>query len=385
MWPDIKSFMSKWRDNEFGTTIAGRMMNGVNAVDLNKLRIAYAPYHKELSVPGDRRRFVFYAKERNINFELADPSKIYDIIYLTYGCNLGLWIKYKKNNPNVKIVFELIDTYFQEKKSIRELFRGIAWYLIRRDDVLWFSYKSALREIITICDAVVCSTIAQKFEMLQFNKNIHISLDYFSEDITHHKKSFVIKNKLKIVWEGQAYTVENLLLLNEVFEELKNDIELYIITDLIIKSPIKCCDKKTEDVLRKLKCKFNLIRWDKNSFSKIISNADLAIIPLKSDNSMMWNKPENKLLLLWEIGVPTFTSDTPAYKRVMSSAGIDFCCSSSNEWLQKIQEYRKSSIHYKINNFQKAKSYLKRYHSKDDILQKWDQIFESLKFKIEQE
>jgi hypothetical protein len=345
------------------------------------IRIAYAPYHKDLVVPGDRRRFVFYANERKIPFTLADPLKKYDIVYLTYGCNLSIWINYKKDNPDVKFVFELIDSYLLEDNGILSTFRGTVLYFIGREEVLWFDYKTALRKMISICDAVVCSTTAQKHDMLQFNKNIHISLDYFSDDITHHKTSFINKNKnrLKLVWEGQSYTVKNLLLLNNVFEQLKGEIELYIITDPIIKSPVNWYSRRTNDLLKILKCKYHLVQWSRSDFSQVISNADLAIIPIESDNAMMWNKPENKLLLLWEIGVPTLTSDTPAYKRVMSSAEIDFCCRSSNDWVQKIREYRESSIECRTTNFQKAKSYLERVHNKNDILRKWDQIFESLK------
>ena len=342
------------------------------------IRIAYAPYHKDLVVPGDRRRFIFYANERQIKFDLADPLKIYDIVYLTYGCNLGLWFKYKKNNPNVKFVFELIDSYLLEKITALTIFRGLTRYLLGKESVLWVNYKTALRKMISICDAVVCSTHAQMVDILQFNKNVHISLDYFSNDITHHKDSFMSENKLKLVWEGQAYTAKNLLMLNDVFEKLKYRIELYIITDPIIKLPFNIFDKKTKSVLKKLKCDYYLIDWNKSRFSEIISKADLAIIPIDPAVPMMWNKPENKLLLLWEIGVPTLTSNTPAYKRIMDNAGIDFCCASSDEWVQKIEQYRNSSIEFRKYTLEKANDYLRGFHSKDVILKKWDLIFDSL-------
>ena len=92
--------------------------------------------------------------------------------------------------------------------------------------------------------------------MLYLNNNIHISLDYFSNDITHHKKSFEKSEKLKLVWEGQAYTVDNLLLLNEAFKEFRDEIELLIITDLEVKAPLGIFDVKTDRLLRRLKCQF---------------------------------------------------------------------------------------------------------------------------------
>ena len=75
-------------------------------------KVAYSPYSDNLDAPADRRRFVFYANEREIKFERADSKCIYDIVYLTYGCDLGVWIDYKRRNPSVKIIFELIIRYF---------------------------------------------------------------------------------------------------------------------------------------------------------------------------------------------------------------------------------------------------------------------------------
>ena len=344
----------------------------------NELRIAYSPYHKDLSSPGDRRRFVFYANEKDIKFEIADSSKIYDIVYLTYGCNLSVWIDYKKNNPSVKVIFELIDSYLLESMDLLSVFRGTAWYFSGRENRLWLNYKSALRKMVSICDAVVCSTFAQKMDMLKFNKNIHISLDYFSEDITHHKNFFEKNQPLKIVWEGQAYTVNNLLLLNNIFEKFKDKIEVYIITDPIIKSPFNAFNRETSNILKALKCKYYLVDWVKNSFSEIISKADLAIIPIKSDIALMWNKPANKLLLFWEIGIPTLTSSTPNYKLVMDHAGLDFYCESSTDWVLKIEEYIESSLDYRNNISCKIKNYVEQFHSKEEIVYKWDSIFESL-------
>jgi hypothetical protein len=350
-------------------------------MDWNGVSIAYAPYHNDLDAPGDRRRFVFYAKARKIKFEIADPLKIYDVVYLTYGCNLSIWLEYKKNNPDVKLIFELIDSYLFENIGVLTIFRGLVRYLLGRESTLWLDYKVALRKIISVSDAVVCSTQAQKNYMLCLNSNIHLSLDYFSDDITHHKTSLKSSNRFKLVWEGQAYTVKNLLSLNNTFKKLGDNIELYIITDPVIKSPFgfNTFDKKTNRLLRKIKCKHYFLEWNKGGFSEDIANADLAIIPISSNNPMMWNKPENKLLLLWEIGIPTLTSDTPSYKQVMDEAGLDMYCSSSHDWLLKIEEYISSTIEQRTVISKKASDYLNKFHNKAEILKKWDGVFDSLK------
>ena len=287
--------------------------------------------------------------------------------------------EYKKNNPDVKVIFELIDSYLLENTGVLSIFRGITFYLLKKESVLWFNYKSALRKILSVADAVVCSTRAQKLDIFPINNNVHISLDFFSNDITHHKASLENTKKFKLVWEGQANTVQNLLILNDVFEKLGDKVELYIVTDTVIKSPLKNFSKKTDKLLKKLKCKYHLVNWTKQTFSAVISDADLAIIPIATDNSMTWNKPENKLLLLWEIGIPTLVTGTPAYKQVMDEAGLNLYCSTNEEWIEKIEVYMESSLDYRRSIIQKANNYLHIFHSKDKVLRSWDGIFDSLK------
>jgi len=347
-------------------------------IDLSKLKIAYRPYHPDGSVPGDRRRFIFYAKEKNISFEIADPSCQYDIVYLTYGCDLGRWIAYKKANPQTKIIYELIDSYLLEGAGFFTFFRGAVRFITKKERRLYLNYKNAIREMVSVCDAVVCSTPVQKEDISRFNKNIHISLDYFSNDITQHKISYKSSGKLKLVWEGQSYTVKNLLVIRNVLSALKDEVELHIITDPVIKYPFGIFDKKTKQLLKDLDCNYYLHDWNRSTFSAIISNADLAIIPISSRQKLMWDKPENKLLLLWEMGIPVLTSETPAYKRVLDRAGLDFYCSTHKEWIQKIKRYQEESEDTRRTYAEKASAYLHKYHTKVLIIQNWDAIFESV-------
>ncbi len=347
-------------------------------INWKDLRVAYRPYQIDCTVPGDRRRFIFYAKERNISFEIADPSAKYDIIYLTYGCDLGRWIAYKKANPRTKIIYELIDSYLLEGAGFFTLFRGAVRFITKKESRLYLDYKKAIREMVSVCDAVVCSTPVQQEDIGRFNNNIHISLDYFSGDITHHKTSYKSSGKLKLVWEGQSYTVKNLLVISDILQKLKEEVELHIITDPVIKYPFGIFNKKTSRLLKDLGCNYYLHHWSRENFSAIISEADLAIIPISYRQKLMWNKPENKLLLLWEIGIPVLTSDTPAYKRVMDKAGLDFYCRTGEEWIQKIRQYKDETEDQRRMNAAIASRYLLREHNKERILENWDKIFESV-------
>jgi hypothetical protein len=339
-------------------------------------KVGYWPYHLKFETPGDRRRFVFYATEKKINFEIADPLKKYDIVYLTNGCDIAKWITYKQKHPETKIIFELIDSNLLEDPGVFTFFRGMIRFFTGRESKLFLNYKTALRKIISISDVVVCATPVQKKDMELLNNNIHISLDYFSNDITHHKNSFETTGKFKLVWEGQAYTAKNILLLNDILHAIRQEVELHIITDPVIRYPLHIFNKDTKKLFRKLKCSYHFHNWEKHTFSEIISRCDLAVIPIFKNQSIMWNKPENKLLLLWEIGIPVLAADTPAYIRVMDAAGLDFYCGTGNEWLNKIKRFMNSKTDERKSSAAKANSYLQNFHNKNIILKNWDAIFE---------
>lgn len=344
-------------------------------MDFKNLKVGYSPNSLSLKAPGDRRRFVFYAQEKKMVFELADPTKKYDIIYVTAVSNLSLWMNYKRNNPATKLVFEIIDSYLLEDIGISGYLRGLSRYITGREKRLYLNFQNAFISIIKIADAVVCSTPIQQQNIARYNKNVHVSLDYFSNDITHHKTKVAVGKKLKLVWEGQAYTVKNLLELNEVFKALTDKIELQIITDPEIKYPFKIFDKKTADVLKPLGCSYILHPWQQSTFSKIIAECDLAIIPMDMRNKLILNKPENKLLLLWEIGIPVLTSATPAYKRVMDNAGLDYYCNTPQEWMNKLQSFINKTPQQHFSDIEIANNYLGNTHRKEQIIFNWDQIF----------
>jgi len=344
----------------------------------SSLRIGYAPYSINLCAPGDRRRFCFYAKNRHLNFELADPRKIYDIVYLTYGCNIADWLDYKKKYPKVKFVFELIDSYLLEKYTPLTALKGFVRFVTGRESRIFINYKAALKKIIAISGAVVCSTELQAIDLKKLNKNVHISLDYFSDDVIFRKENYAVESKLKLVWEGQPYTVGNIIFLNDVFKRLACPIELYIITDVVASYYNKLYKVKTKSLLKNLKCNYVLIPWDREKISELVAGCDLAIIPIIKNDIFSLNKPENKLLFFWEMGIPVITTDTPAYQRVMDQAGLDYCCATTEDWVRKIERLVGLDRYARKELVEKTNDYINRFHSKEIILKKWDRIFVSL-------
>ena len=93
------------------------------------MKIGYVPYSSSLDMPGDRRRFVFYAETKGLTFEIADPSKKYDVVVLSERADLSVWSRYR----HAKIVFDLIDSYLAIPQSdVRGLLRGVSKFAFRQ-------------------------------------------------------------------------------------------------------------------------------------------------------------------------------------------------------------------------------------------------------------
>jgi hypothetical protein len=105
-----------------------------------------------------------------------------------------------------------------------------------------------------------------------------------------------------------------------------------------------------------------------------VASFDLAVIPLDKRKGIMWNKPENKLLFFWQLGLPAITSPSPAYKRVMNDAGINMNADSKEEWLKKIREYK--NMKDKAALLTGMKNYISSHHTKELLINQWKKIFE---------
>lgn len=339
------------------------------------LKVGYFPHNKTLRHPGDRRRFVFFAREMGIPFEVANAGNEYDVVFLTSSCNVSEWVAYKKQHPRTRLIFELIDSYLLEQGNLKMFLKGTARFVTGKDKRFFLDYRKAFIEIIRIADAVVCSTPVQKELIEQYNKNVFVSLDYFENEIQELKTEHAVGKKIKLVWEGQSYTVENISILRNALRHLEKEIELHIITDRLIPYPLGI-SKKTKTILDKLGVPYHFHEWKFDTFSAQAIRYDLALIPLDHKKDIMWHKPENKLLFFWQSGLPAVTSASPAYVRVMDAAGIKMYADTPKEWEEKILHYKFMRENERDALLEKMKAYIEAHHTREIILNQWKRIFQ---------
>jgi hypothetical protein len=118
--------------------------------------------------------------------------------------------------------------------------------------------------------------------------------------------------------------------------------------------------------------------WSPDAVAAVATAADLAVIPLRPDDSFAVGKPENKLLIFWRMGVPVLTAATPAYLRAMRAAGIEgMACGSPTEWSRAFRRYGTDAV-LRREAGQVGRAFVAAHHTDEQLLSRWDAVFASL-------
>ncbi len=346
---------------------------------LREMRIGYVPYSHSLDRPGDRRRFVYYAKKRNLSFEIADPSEKYDVVVVTENADLGVWSEYASGGA--KVIFDFIDSYLAIPRSnLKGRLRGFAKFLSGQSKHLRLNYWKSCEALCARADAVVCSTEEQRRDIYPFCKNVHVILDVQSPVVRTHKVDYRVGAVFNLVWEGLPSNVSQLCQLKSVLANLqaRRKIVLHLITDLEFNHYLGRYGKsQTVSLTRGLCDNVRLYDWNEQTCSNIICAADLAVIPIDLSDPFARGKPENKLLLFWRMGMPTVTSATPAYDRAMARAGLSTTCRTEAEWvntLEKCIEDESGRRHHGVI----GRAFSESDYGEASILERWDKLFVSI-------
>lgn len=348
-------------------------------MDFKKLRIGYLPYSQDYEKPGDKRRFVFYAKKRSLNFEIADPSKEYDLVVLSQNADLSVWNDYDPGGA--KVVYDLIDSYLAiSRKEIKGRLRGLAKFIAGKSKYLKLNQWKSIESMCSRADAVICTTKEQAADIMPFCNNVHQILDVHSSLEKQTKTNYKSDKVFNIVWEGIADNAYAFNALKDVFKQLekKHEIALHFVTDLsYLRYSGKFGKTYTSDVLKGLSKRVYLYEWNEGMVSKIVCSCDLAIIPVDLNNPLVRGKPENKLILFWRMGMPVITSATPSYNKTMKMAGLDMTCKNNKDWYDVLDKYITSQESREFAG-SSGKRIAEQDYSENVILRQWDKVFESI-------
>jgi hypothetical protein len=352
---------------------------------LREARIGYAGYSADFSQPGDRRRFSAYAEQKGLAYERARLGGEYDLVLVTHNGDLPGWTSRKKRDGDrLKFAFELVDSYFVHHGLARRFMKGIGRRALGTDSRLSPDFKKTLIHASEVADAVICSTEEQRETIRRYNPNVFLSFDWFGGDLGVPKTDYARRDTLRIVWEGQAVTLENLLALRPVLNDLKDRIEIHVVTDPVLRryfGRFGATDSRT--ILAGIEAPIFLHPWKRETFSQLITSSDIAVIPIDTDQPMMRGKPENKLILLWQLGMPVFTSSTPAYERTMEAAGMEMVCRSEAEWRASLERMIAASAGELAAIGAKGQAHALTAYSTQEFQARFDAVFRAMGFNPE--
>lgn len=350
--------------------------------EMKKLKVGYAPLSKDMKAAGDRRRLIFWATSRGHEI-ITDLDRKVDVLFVSEKANFNSSFFAKTKVP---LVFDLVDAYLSPSSRTDDLARGIAKRLNGEITGEIKPFSSHISDFCLSADAVICSSIEQEEVISKFNSKTHVILDSHEEIDFLDKSDTAPKrsDENRILWEGQPATIPGINQLSSAllrYQE-RNNIELDFVTDTeYFKILGKYLKSDTSSLIQRNLSKgfenFKITPWSIDNLLISAKNSKLGLIPIDLSVPMQRLKPENRMLIMWRLGLPCLTSPSPAYVRVASKAGVSSICQDSGSWLTKmINLLENENLAYE--EILKGQNYLRENHTKKILLEKWDNVVESV-------
>lgn len=305
------------------------------------IRVGYGSMESNFSAPGDRRRFAGFAIRNGLNISrIQDRLEGNDVVLLTLGSDLSVWKSLKKKNGAV--IIDLVDAYLDEQFwSLRRLFRGSYKSATRQLKNPVLNYTKMLRNALAGVDAVMCASPEQKESILEYNPNVFVTVDCLEELFCDTSNEVKSRSRLNLLWEGFP---ENLQHFDSITGELVKlarsyELTLTVLTDLSgVRRGSLASLMRFKKLLANINVSVQLVPWSVSNLIYYASRCDFGIIPIDQRNTMAWLKSENKLLSFWAMGLPTLTSPTPSYSRVMSEVSGNNNMANVIHWTDCVSE-----------------------------------------------
>lgn len=352
----------------------------MGSLTVRHLRIGYQPLSPDLSQPGDRRRVVFWAKYRGHKI-ITNLNEPVDVYLLSEKADFGLFPKKAAGAP---VVFDLVDAYLAKENLAKDWVRGVSKIATGQLTGWPKPFTKFVENLCIGSSAVICSSPEQKETILPYAKNVHVILDSHAElPLLPFTNKGKVENK-QLLWEGLPATIGGLTQIASALDSASERyaIELSCVTNTdYFKFLGKYFHGDTASLLkRRLGAGYQhskIIPWSIKNLVTAAKLASCAVIPIDLSGPLQNLKPENRLLIMWRLGLPCLTSPSPAYIRSSESAGSDTICFTGEDWEMKMTEILENSD-VAESIVKKGQVYLQEFHDTDALLEKWDRVFNSV-------
>jgi hypothetical protein len=349
---------------------------------MKNLQIGYWPLTRSMDSAGDRRRLLFWAAARGHTIT-TDLTQRVDVIVASENSDFNSNIFLKSKAP---LVFDLVDAYLSPLNSFNDYGRGVAKKVSRQISGGVKPFSQHISDFCERSSAVLCSSIEQEELVKRHNRNTHVILD------SHDEFPFIRPKKpnkntapiSRILWEGQPATIRGVREISSVLYSLaqSQNLEFNFVTDeKYFKFLNKYFQRDTLDLLKKdlstVAHDIHLIPWTPENLLSSADNGCISMIPIDLTVPMQKLKPENRLLIMWRLGLPCLTSASPAYSRVAMKAGVNAVCHDQKAWAQNFQLLLDNPV-FAYQEVVRGQEYLLENHNRRLLLKKWDAAIESV-------
>jgi hypothetical protein len=345
---------------------------------MGKLRIYYSGQSPDHSHPADRRRIVYWAQSRG--HVLVGKFDSPDLVVLTSRSNFSHWTNGKNKIP---FVLDLIDGYLGKTPTSIDYARGFSKTLTNQISGKPRKFTQTIQSVCEKASVVICETVEQREQIQSFNPKVFPILD-FHEEFPFVEKEIVLSEKPPIIfWEGLPYTASGINLCSQALYKMKKkyDAKFLMVTDSHYKKVLgayisRPTLKLVKQIQLGLKSNLEFRNWSLEEVIASSRRSTVGILPINSKSHLSKYKAENRMLIMWRLGLPVLASPTLAYNRVMNEVGLLGICNDENEWTMKLENILNDEEELQ-RNVRLGQDYIKRFHSKEETLRKWDFAIES--------
>lgn len=323
---------------------------------------------------------VFWAKQRGHKI-ITDSSEPVDVILLSERADFGAFSRRKSNVP---VILDLIDGYLAKENLLNNWFRGTSKVLVGQLTGYPKPFTKFVENLCSNVSGVICSSPEQRRTIEPFSKNIHIILDSHEELPLIPFGNQEPDSNYRILWEGLPATIGGLKQIELALSATRRAINLDL--DVVTNTKYfrllgKFFESETSSLLKEnlgeMHQRSSIIPWSIENLISTAKSSDVAIIPINLLSPLQYLKPENRLLIMWRLGIPCLTSASPAYVRVASQAGSNTICHSVEEWQTKLMWLLQDAESAEAI-VQSGQAYIREFHNGDLLLEKWDKAIESV-------
>ncbi|MDC3335998.1 hypothetical protein OAV71_05770 [Opitutales bacterium] len=325
----------------------------------------------------DRRRFLaFQSAEKSFSFTF-NPKEQYDLIFCAGSGDINLAIKLRESGK--PLIYDYANHYLVEDNFYKNIFRPIYFSLHKRHKYCFKSFKNSIIRIIRNSDAVVCSSQQQKI-YIKSKVNYHnttVLTDFFEFDfpfLFRKENNLKIENKNALFWEGQAENLINFKSINKTIFEKES---MNLVTDLSYRDGL--FRRSTKLYCDRIFKNYNLLNWNQSNVKYLSQKSDIAIIPIDTDIPIYYAKPENKVILMFLLGLPVITSSIPSYQNILCQTGIsNLLITQERCWGDAIHDLRMMSLKNQVDLKLGLRDFALKNYSTSSLKTRWKTLFEKV-------